>query len=216
MIKTIGFNKAVLIFLLALFCVLAFGYTHQILQPGLIKKQRMLSGNKSEISRMRSDLDKLTAGMDKFEQQKADFETVQKLGFFDPQNRVMAKQRIVAIQRESRLLSAKYTIKPAESITGEKLSEVGYKILKTDIDFTLEALEDADIYKFIYILNYGFPGQVLIKNISMSRDKEITQPLLRKIGVGQPEAIVKATVSISWQTIVPDETIAVTGRGGAR
>lgn len=214
MIKSIGYNKALIIALLVIFAVLSFLYMTNVLAPNLQKQERKLSANRAEISEMTNNLTKLSEGLEKFEKQKNDFKAVQQLGFFDPQNRVSAKQRIVAIQKESRLLSAKYIIKPAVSISNEKAQKVGYKILNTDIDFNLEAIDDADIYKFIYILNYGFPGQVIINKFSMSREKEITQPLLRRIGVGQAEPIIEANLSVSWQTMVPDETISVSNEDG--
>ncbi len=209
MMKVVGLNKILLILLLAAFLVLAFLYSQYVLGPSLKKQQSLLSVSKAEISEMTNNLTLLSEGLEKFELQKDDFEKIRHLGFFNPQNRVEAKQIITAMQRESRLRIKTYTIKPAVSITNEKSREAGYKVLNTDMDFNLEAIEDADIYKFIYILNYGFPGQVIIKNFSISREVDITQPLLRKIGVGQSEPIIEATLSISWQTMVPDEALSV-------
>lgn len=209
MIKAIGLNKVFLILLLAGFLAAMFMYGQYVLSPSLKKQQSQLSSGKGEISSITNNLNLLTSGLEKFEKQKDDFEKIRNLGFFNPQNRVEAKQIITAIQKESRLKVKTYSIKPAVTLSNKKSKDAGYKILRTDMGFNLEAIEDADIYKFFYILNYGFPGQVIINNFSMSRDMDITQPLLRKIGVGQSEAIIKADLSVSWQTIVPDENLAV-------
>lgn len=218
MIKAIGINKFFLLLLLAVFIALAVFYNYQIITPDVTKLNRQVMTNKSEVSQMTQDLNSLTAGLEKFAQQKDAFEKVRRLGFFDPQNRVVAKQLITNIQRDSRLMTAKYTIKPAENLDDEKAREAGYKILSTDIDFILEALDDADVYKFVYLINYGFPGQVIINKLNIERDMEITQPLLRRIGVGQAQPIIKATFEVTWKTMVADETISVTEteNGGAQ
>ncbi len=219
MMKAIGLKKVILVLSLAALAVLMFLYSQQILGPNLKKQQRLLSSGKGEISTMTNNLNQLTDSLQRFEKEKEDFAQVRNLGFFDQQNRVEARRLITAIQRESGLRISNYTIKSAASIPSEKSREAGYKILNTDIDFKLEAIEDADIYKFIYMLNYGFPGQILIKDLSISKEMNITQPLLRKIGVGDSVPIVEATLNVSWQTMVPDETIAVsdsTGQGGLR
>jgi len=220
MIKTIGYNKIVLIVILIACLAVTFLYNQNFLKPDLDKKNRALRANSSEISEMTDNLNKLSGDLQKFEKQKTDFERVQNLGFFDSQNRVEARQIITEIQKESRLLSAKYQINPAKSEDNKMAKEAGAKILTTDIRFDLEAIEDADIYKFVYILNYAFPGHLAINNFSMSREIDVTQPVLRKIGVGQAEAIVKASLAVTWKTMVPDEGLSVTGdssnQGGAR
>ncbi len=213
MIRTIGFNKFLIIALLAGFIVIAFLYKSQMVQPALDKQERELRKEKREISEMTKDMNKLVKGMEEFDKQKDQFANVQKLGFFDPQNRVVAKQRIIAMQQESRLLSARYTISPAQTVPNEKAKDAGYKILNTDIDFSLGAIEDADVYKFIYLLNYGFPGQLIIRDVKLERKKEITQPLLRQIGVGEAEPVITATITASWKTMVPDDSLAVSNEG---
>ncbi len=221
MIKSIGYNKTLLIVILLGCLVAAFLYNQNVLKPSLDKKERVLRANSSEMAEMTRNLTELSGNLQNFEKQKIDFERVQNLGFFNSQNRVEARQFITAIQKESRLLSAKYQIKPARSDDNKMAKEAGAKILTTEIAFDLEAIEDSDVYKFIYILNYGLPGQIIINDFSLSRDEEITQPLLRKIGVGEAVAVVNASLNVTWKTMVLDETMAVTDgalstQGGGR
>jgi len=110
-------------------------------------------------------------------------------------------------------MNARYTIKPAKSLVTDKSKEAGHKILETDIDFTLDAIEDSDIYRFVYNLNYGFPGQIAINRFSISRDVAITQPLLRKIGTGGAEALVTGKLNVTWRTMVLDETLKASSEG---
>ena len=206
MIKTIGYNRLIIIGALLVLGAGLFFYNYKILQPETKKQKAKLSAIQSESSEISSNVERLKNQLSTFDKEKIDFAKVQSLGFFDPQDRVETRRLITAIQEDSELVNARYAVKPAQSISSDKLRAAGYKILKTNIDFDLEALDDVDIYKFIYTLSYGFPGQVSIQNISFSRDVEVTQPLLRKIGSGQSEAIIKAKLNVDWQTMVPDES----------
>ncbi len=216
MIKVIGFKKALSLILLAFLLVVLAVYWLYALTPDIKKKQRQLAINSSEVSQMADNIDALIKGVDQFEQQKTVFEKIKKLGFFDPQNRPETRQRLSAMQKESRLLSAKFSISSAKTEKSEKATEAGYKILNTEIVLTLGAIEDADIYKFVYLMNYGFPGQITINQLNMTRDVEVTQPILRQIGVGESKPLVIAVLSVNWRTMVPDSSLAITIDGGMR
>jgi hypothetical protein len=205
MIKSIGYNLFFIIFLLASVGAGLFFYNLKMLQPDVAKQNGKLLSLQGEVSQITNNLDRLKNQLDTFEKEKIDFSKVQSLGFFDSQDRVAARRMIDAIQKDSQLVNARYTIKPARNISNEKLREAGYKILETQINFDLEALNDIDIYHFINSLSNGFPGQLVIQDISFSRNVEVTQPLLRKIGSGAKEAIVKSSLNVIWQTMVPDE-----------
>jgi len=207
MVKTIGYNRFLFIAILALTLVALFFYTQYVQTPSLQKEKRKLSTVQSETSEMRNNVDRLRNQLDQFEKEKADFARVQSLGFFDGQDRIDAKQLITAIQNDSKLVNARYSIKPVKSVVTEKSREAGYKILATDIDFNLEAIEDADIYQFIHNLNYGFPGLITIKKFTLDRTGEITPVILRKIGTSGSEVLVKSQLNVSWYTMVADETL---------
>ncbi|HPF78370.1 MAG TPA: hypothetical protein PLF01_03660 [Alphaproteobacteria bacterium] len=210
MIRIIGAQKFLALVLLAALMVLLAVYWVYSLGPDIKVKERQWAMNKAEVARMTEDIDKLIKGIEQFAQQKDEFERIQKFGFFDPQNRPEARERLNSIQKESRVLSAKFTIKSAETEPNEKAKDAGYKILNTDIDFSLEALDDLDIYNFIYLMNYGFPGQISIQDINIARNSEITQPVLRQVGLGEPVPLVVAVVRLNWRTMVPDESLAIT------
>jgi len=127
-----------------------------------VRGERELRSEKSDISKMTKDMDDLSKGLAQFEKEKEDFANVQNMGFFDEQDRAKTKNIIEAMQRDSRLLTARYSLSPARLVPEVRAKEAGYDLISTDIDFSLEAIEDADIYRFVYMLNYGFPGQLKI------------------------------------------------------
>lgn len=203
MIRIIGYQKIIILGVLAALISFLFYYGDIVLRPKTQQNQYELSKNISEISSMTKNINKLVSGLDNFSSQKKQFNQIQETGFFEQQDRVLAKQRLNAMEKECRL-SVRYNIRPAKVQENDDVKQSGYKILKTDMDFSLEAMDDADIYKFIYLLNYGFPGQIIITGFDLTREQKITHPVLRKIGSGGVEVLVKATIKASWYTMVAD------------
>lgn len=209
MIKVIGFQRVLLLMVLAGLLALFFAYSTYGLTPEIKQTERQLRVNRKEVGELTEDVNKLVEGMKTYESQKGTFEVLQNKGFFDPQNRLETRQRIKEMREESRLLSVGIDIGSAVEEQNELAKEAGLKVLNTDISFTLDALEDIDIYNFIYLMNYGFPGQVIINTLSIKKQQDITQPLLRKLGSGDHETLVKANLTANWRTLVPDASIQI-------
>ncbi len=202
MIKIIGLQKVLMIAVFAGLLVLAVGYKTYVLDASNTTLVREVGGKEGELSTMYSNIADLRASLEKFEAQKEQFKTVAALGFFDPQDRVDTRTRINLLQRESRLISARYTLSPVVIEQNKKAAEAKQKVLFTEIKFDLEAIDDADIYSFIKLLNYGFPGNIKITSFNMKRDGELNYPTLRKIGSGGGVSLVQATLHVEWRTMV--------------
>ncbi len=210
MIKSIGFTKVFLIFLLGCFIAATAFYAYSIATPSLKKVDRKLRQSKTEIAEMTTNMNLLADELNNFEKQKDDFAKLQKLGFFDDQNRVKTRRMIQAMQKESRLLSAKFTVSPADRKFNKLSDDAGYDLLLTNMSFDLEAIEDSDIYKFVYLLNYGFPGQIKIDSLSIVKKGNVTQPVLRQIGVGEAQPLVTGQLNASWRTMVAKNSATLT------
>lgn len=213
MIRLIGFNKILLILVLGgLLAALGF-YYYMVSTPQIDKNNKELRRSNAEISEITTNLSDLKLGIEKFTQQEQDFKQLEKYGFFDPQDRVQARKKLNHIKDISGVMAAQYTIKSAQTDKNEKIAAAGYKILNTPMEFDLDALDDKEIYRFIYYLNYGFPGQISIEEISITRDENITFERLKAIGLGlEPlEPLVKSRILANWRTIVPDTAISVDG-----
>jgi hypothetical protein len=212
MIRIIGVQKAFLIALLAGLTVAIFLYGSYVLGPQIEQKDREVRSTRSTLSEITNNTNALMSGLEKFEEQREVFAQVQQSGFFNDQSRVEARNRIEALQEEAQLMAARYNIRPAKDITSDELQQSGYKILESEMDFTLEAVQDEDIYHFLYLLTQGFPGQVAVSSLVISREQELTQPLLRNIGLKAPfNPLVESTVKVRWRTMVPDTSIALSG-----
>ncbi|HPD83413.1 MAG: hypothetical protein R3D88_01450 [Alphaproteobacteria bacterium] len=204
MIEIIGHRKIYFIGFLALVAVGLYYYGFMHLKPQVVKVERSLKVSKSEFSQIKANMDNLVIGLQQFDTQKEEFNKLRAYGFFDAQDRLDLMLRFREMQKESGLLLAKFDISPAKVEDNPLAKDAGFQVLTTNIKFNLEAIEDVDVYKFLYLFNYGFPAQVFITDIKMSRDIGITRTLIQRLGSGSPVAIVKAEVMVTIKTMIED------------
>jgi hypothetical protein len=212
MIRSLGIQKITLLILMALVLGSIYLYDSMILEPKTTKSERQLKSENSEFNEISDKLENLRIGLEKFEVQKDKFLNLNTLGFFDPQDRVDLTKRLDEIGVESGVLFANYTINSAGFVKNEKAEEADHQVLLTPITFRLGAILDENIYKYIYLLNYGFSGHVTIKDLVIEKTKKITPTLLQDIGTGNDVATVEARLSIELRTLIPrsDNEISAT------
>lgn len=213
MIQSIGFKR--LATLAVLFgAALALGFLNFYwLQPESLTAKTKLASLTSENSALSGEIEIMQSSMERFVGQKALFEKITNKGIFNEQSRVLARERFTVMQKLSRLLAAKYEIRPATLVPAGLSVEGGesdtYGILRSPISITLSALDDLDIYRFVYYLNYSFPGHITIKNLYIERNKSVSPRTLKMIGGGDPPELVAAKMDVDWSTIVNTASVPV-------
>jgi len=213
MIRLIGLNKIFLILLLGILLGCFLFYYFVVAVPEISNAKRELANNDYEIGELNQNLEEIRTGIANFKDREAEFKELFRHDLFNSQNRVDARNKLTEIRDASGVLSAQYSVQSAAVEPNKKMEEAGHQILSTPMVFELEAIEDSDIYKFLFLLNYGFPGQVNIDSVSITREEAVTIPLLKQIGIGQAEMrpLVKSKITASWKTIVPNTAIELIG-----
>ncbi len=196
------------------FAVLSL-YAYAIIMPQESARKKQRDAAFAEVAQTRADIEKMRSDLVTFETQKQLFEKLNKIGFLNDQNRVLTRARFESLQGLSKIVSAKYEIKAAK-ITENELSEnTGYVTMQSPISLSISAIDDLDIYRFIYYLNYGFPGHIKIINIKIERSGEVTPEALKQIGAGQPPQIISAIMELEWTTMAKKDSIPAEVLGGA-
>ena len=203
--NSIGLKQTVLLVVLAAMTGAFYYYSYIHLAPAQRIVKTKVSVKQGEISTMRQEMTELKNGFNKFLDYKQKYDNIVSLGFFDDQNRLEAQKLIQLIQEKSRVISAKYAIRPLKQEDNERAEAADHNVVATEIDFNIDAVEDSDIYDFFFMLTQGFPGHIEVRNFSITKVADVTQPLLRKIGSGDPEAVVQGTISITWRTLRKNE-----------
>lgn len=208
MINRLGFKRFIIIALLATFLGVFFVADNFFLTPQELESQNELSGINSQISTLEGELEKMRADFQIFQKQKMFYDSIRKMGFFNDQDRVIARERFDTMQRLSKIISARYEIKAARIITDEAAGTTGFVIMESPISVSLSAVDDLDVYRFIYYLNYGFPGHVVINSLRLERKLDITSEVIKQVGMGTPPEIISASLELDWRTMARKESIA--------
>lgn len=208
MIASIGYKRSLFILVLAVAVgVLAFA-SYFVFAPKVVSTQSELSTLQAQSSTLQGEVDQMRDSFAQFDKKKVVFEDISRMGFFNDQNRVLARERFETLQKLSKIISARYEIKAANVLSQDIPIETGFVVMESPISITLTALDDIDIYRFIYYLNYGFPGHVTINSLEILREGEITPEILKDIGTGNPPSLITATMELEWRTMARKESIA--------
>ncbi len=211
MISVIGGRRLlVLLTMVILNALLAAGF-YLYLEPQkdqLSKEVRRVQG---QISSRETDISSLQLEREKLLEQQGTFEKLKQLGFFSAQDRILARERIEEIRELSRVLAIKYTIKPASLETNDEIKKAGHIVLSSPFNVEIDALDDIDIYRFIYLLKTSFPGHVSFDKMEVIKSQDVTESVLRQIGSGTPVVLVRAKIDFTWRTILPEDQIKTSG-----
>ena len=179
-----------------------------VFQPRTESVEQELNRVMSDKGQLETEIAKMRSDFETFSKQKTYFETISKMGFFNDQDRILARERFDTMQRLSKIISARYEIRAANIIADESAEKTGFVVMESPIQVSLSAIDDLDVYRFIYYLNYGFPGHITINNLDIERKAEITPTILKQIGTGAPPEIVSAKLDLEWRTMARKDSIA--------
>lgn len=207
MIQILGAKRVITLSILLLVNLALGAGLYYILVPQKTKTQMELRVAKSAVASRRDQIQTMQTEYQQIQEQKDLFGDLEKARFFTIQDRIEARRMIESIQQESKVLSAKYSIGAAEVQENEKASAAGYVILHSPISLNIEALDDIDIYSFVYWMENSFPGQVGVVAATLERKRDIDEVTLRQIGNGVPTVLVNATIDFDWNTMVPRENL---------
>lgn len=207
MIQLIGTKRLMIIAILAAICGVLGAITYLYLMPENQKLQSELQGVKSQIAQKRSDITRFRQEFDEIEAEKGRFQSLEALGFLTDQNRAAAHKRMAEIQSYSRVLAAKFDIDQVSVEVPETVQESDMVVLKSPVDITIEALDDADVYQFLYLLDNAFIGHSDIRSIELERILDLNEITLRQIGSGMPAVLVRAKVNFDWRTLVKKDLV---------
>ncbi len=207
MIKVIGVKRTMILFSLiglnGFFAAAVYGY----MVPENIKLERNLRALRGEISTVQGDIDSLQVQFEQLEQQQAQYEALEKDGFFRSQGRREAQDLFERIQKSAKVVSAVANIESGAVEENEEAQKAAHKLLVSKVSLKIEALSDVDVYRYIYLLEKAFPGHISMDKIDLSRKHTLTAAVLRSIATGENVALVEANIDMTWSTMIPESQV---------
>jgi hypothetical protein len=203
MMKVLGLKRILtLAILLGLNAMLAITLYFFII-PGEDQTSTDLRSTRSAVEVKRGEIKILQTQYQEIQEQKTLFGDLDHSGFFGTQDRVEARRTIEAIQHESHVLSAKYNINAVAVKENPLAMESEHVLLQSPVSVKVDALDDMDVYSFLYWIENAFPGSIVITNVTIERKIDIDENALKSIGNGIPAALISANVDFAWSTFVP-------------
>lgn len=203
MIKVLGIKRVLTLLILFGVNVALAAMLYFIVLPSKDSTEKELRTTRSAVQSRRTEVTRMQTEYQQIQEEKNLFGDLENSGFFGTQDRLEARRTMESIQSASHVLSAKYNINAVvvKENTASAMSD--HVILQSPVTVQLDALDDVDVYKFLYWIENGFPGQSLITDITLERKQDIDENVLKQIGNGVPSVLMTASVNFAWNTFVP-------------
>lgn len=205
MIRILGIRRIALLAIL-IGLNLAFGVFYYLyLFPHTKTLNMNLQTMEGENGTREADISRMQVEYDEIQREKTRFQTLANDGFFRDQSRREAEDLFKRIQISSGVLSAVVNIGAGKMIDNVEAAKASYKVLESPVRLTIEALDDIDIYRYLYMMQRNFPGYLTYETFQMQRIANVDATVLRGVATGKNVPLVKADIQMTWQTMIPDQ-----------
>ncbi len=204
LLNVVGAKRIMLLVILLGANVVLAAALYLYIVPELSSKKFSQRQLKNSVLGAEADISRLKREFDQIEEQKADFETLSRDGFFSDQTRKDVKKIFSVVQKRSKVVSAVVSVRPGLLIKNADAAKANHKILTSPVDIKIKAVEDGDVYNYLRMLLDYFPGHISVDRIKMSRVKDVDLTVLRAISSGLNPELIKAEIRLSWRTMIPD------------
>lgn len=209
MMSILGRRRITILAVLAGICFVLGGFYLTILFPQVSASDRTLRGLRGDVSGMEETVRSLRASYQEFQINKPDYERIVQVGFFNPQDRMLIRERFQTMKKDAGILNAKYEIDPAEIVPSPLVEDAGHRLLRSKMEINIESIDDLRVYAFLYALGNEFPGRVSFTDINLIRtDKGLSDDIIAQMATNTPPALVNATVKAEWYSLVALKDIA--------
>ncbi len=199
--KNIGLSRVFFIACLFLLNVLFFLSLYFYMLPQQKESEQALRVVKESVQSKYAEVLQLRDDFSLLEGRLKEFSALELSGFFEVQNRLRAKEKIGEFSKKAEILKVHIEPKSGEIIESLPVAEAGHVLIKSPYFLKIEAQDDLDVFYFLKMMQTRFLGLVQFEKINIRRSKNLNAPLLRQIGNGQPEVLVKAEVEMNWITM---------------
>ncbi len=212
MINVIGIKRIIILAVLVVLNIGLASVNYLYFAPDIHKSDRKMRTLRNQLSAVRSDIDKLQIESEQLEEQRDSYELIKSEGFFSNQVRSEAKELLSKIQTESKVIKAIANVKAGVLLDDEDAGKANHKVLLSPIEIEIQAFDDGDVYKYIYLAQRMFPGHLSLDGLEMKRVLDVSSPVLRAIASGANPELVNAKVLFAWRTIIPQDQVLPEGQ----
>jgi len=171
------------------------------------KSKSDLEALRVALSAVRADVSRMKVEAVELESQKVLYQTLEKDAFFKDQSRRTAEQAFSDIQTKSGVGKATAQVDAGVIEDNPEAQKVKYKILKSPMKISLEAVDDVDVFRYLYLIEQTFPGHVSVEKIEMKRQGDVNFSVVRALSSGLTPTLVTANIEMLWRTMIPESKV---------
>ena len=202
MIRVLGYKRiAILMFLVAVNVIFA-ALLYLYLVPELKSTERDMRKAKAAESAVRDDIANIQTEFSQLEMQQERFEGLKADGFFSNQSRRDAQAVFTAAKAYSGVTEAVVSVKSGVVVEDQDAAKAEQVLLESPVSIEFTGVDDADIFEYINYLEQVFPGYLSVEKMSLSRNANISDTMLRAIAAGRNPPLVSGSISMVWRTMV--------------
>ena len=211
MIKLIGRKRFLALVILGMINIVLAAFLFLWVQPSSADAQTRLNSLNGQIGTLQTDIASIKEQIKTTRENIPYYNRLSNIGFFNNQDRFEAERVIQTIQKESGIKSANFTIGQLIDIQDDTAAQANYRLVMSPIMIKdLNAYNDVEVYKLIYLMNNSFTGHTRLKSLEMSRPLIITETDLENLKDPQKGvSFVRASAEFEWYTMLEDEPEAV-------
>ncbi len=207
MLQLLGTTRVIILTALVVLISGISALLYYYLLPLRERTDRELATAKSEVAQKRTEIAALKEEYETLQSQLVEFKFLEKKGFFNNQNRVLARDRLELLSKITGLPKSVFDIAAGETLTNDIIKPSGHVVIRTPIKITINTFNDTDVYTFVSLLEERFPGEIGFQKITVNRSEEVTSETLKKIGSGENVNLVSSDVVMTWYSMWPEDKL---------
>lgn len=202
MMEVLGFKRIVFIASLALLCGALAAALYGYLEPELVSVEKNVKTEQLRENTVRGDIANIKMEFEQLALQQNQFDGLRAEGFFSNQSRRDAQVIFAGAEKLSGVNEAIVTVRPGRVVENENAAKANHIILESPVEITIRSIDDVDVFEYLTYLKDNFPGFLSMDNISMSRQANISNTILRAIATGANPPLVESKIQMTWRTMV--------------
>lgn len=207
MMSVIGIKRIFVLVILVALNLLMAGFIYLYAIPEKDKTEGDIRALRGQSATVQSDIDRMQLEFEQLGMQQERFDKLKASGFFNLQDRSLAKDLMKSIQENSRVISAVTSIKSGYLEKDDEAEKSQHTLLVSPIEIQIKAFDDTDIYRYIDLAQTRFPGMLTLEKVDIRRIKDVNATILRAIAAGGNPELVEAQVGMLWTTMVPMSSV---------
>ena len=207
MIRVLGIKRIILLTVLVAINAALGAAVYLHIVPEADNKNIELATLRSQNSTTQADITRLQVEFDQLDAQREEFEELRRKGFIGTQDRRQAEKLFVKIGEEAGVFNSVASVQRGTIEDNAEAEKAGHKVLKSPILVQIKALDDVDVFRYIYLVEQFFPGHIAIDSVDIRRSTEVSGTVLRAIAGGKNLDLVTADMVIVWRTLIPESEV---------